>query len=102
MTVTFEKRQVVVTGAGGGLGPKVVEAFRSAGATVHTPTRAELHAERILVNAVMPDTIDTPANRAAMPKADFSKWTSPEAIAKTIAWLASAENASVTGTEVLV
>src|SRR3954471_6513025 len=38
---------------------------------------AELRAEKILVNAVLPDTIDTPKNRADMPKADFSRWTPP-------------------------
>jgi NAD(P)-dependent dehydrogenase (short-subunit alcohol dehydrogenase family) len=51
----------------------------------------------ILVNAVLPDTIDTPANRAAMPGADRSGWTAPEAVASTILWLASPGNASVTG-----
>lgn len=58
---------------------------------------AELSSDRILVNAVLPDTIDTPANRAAMPDADFSKWTTPFSIARTIAWLASPENDTVTG-----
>lgn len=58
---------------------------------------AEVRRDGILVNAVLPDTIDTPANRAAMPNADRSTWTSPEAIARTIAWLASPENATVTG-----
>jgi NAD(P)-dependent dehydrogenase (short-subunit alcohol dehydrogenase family) len=58
---------------------------------------AETRAGRILVNAVLPDTIDTPANRAAMPQADFTKWTQPEAIARSIAWLASPENSVVTG-----
>jgi NAD(P)-dependent dehydrogenase (short-subunit alcohol dehydrogenase family) len=197
-------RHVVVTGAGGGLGPAVVESLRGAGAVVHAPTRLELDlgdeqavarwyaalpglwasihvaggfapgnvedtsldtftaqwrinavtaflasreaarrlrktgggrivnvASRaavdhpggkaayvmakaavaaltrslaaeardagILVNAVLPDTIDTPANRAAMPGADFSRWTPPADIARTIAWLASPENATVTG-----
>jgi NAD(P)-dependent dehydrogenase (short-subunit alcohol dehydrogenase family) len=58
---------------------------------------AEMRASGILVNAIAPDTIDTPVNRQAMPKADFSQWTRPSAIAGTIAWLASPENESVTG-----
>lgn len=58
---------------------------------------AETRASGILVNAVLPDTIDTLANRAAMPAADFSGWTSPDSIARTIAWLASPQNASVSG-----
>jgi len=59
---------------------------------------AECRAEGIFANAVLPDTIDTPANRAAMPGADTSKWTRPEAIASSILWLASPGNATVTGT----
>lgn len=63
---------------------------------------AEVHGAGILVNAVLPETIDTPANRAAMPGADYSKWTSPVLIAKTIAWLASPENTTVNGSLVPV
>lgn len=43
----------------------------------------------ILVNAVAPSIIDTAANPAEMPKADFAKWPKPEEIAKTILFLAS-------------
>jgi NAD(P)-dependent dehydrogenase (short-subunit alcohol dehydrogenase family) len=59
---------------------------------------AECRDDGIFANAVLPDTIDTPANRAAMPGADYSKWTRPEAIASAILWLASSGNATVTGT----
>lgn len=205
MALSWQGAHVVVTGAGGGLGPAVAEAFRAAGATVHAPKRSELDlldeaavaryyaalpslwasvhvaggfsmapvtetslddftaqwrintvtaflacreavrrmragkaggrlvnvaaraavehpggklayvsakaalvgltrslaaetaAEGILANAVLPDTIDTPANRAAMPGADYSRWTPPEAIASAILWLASPGNATVTG-----
>jgi NAD(P)-dependent dehydrogenase (short-subunit alcohol dehydrogenase family) len=205
MAGSLQGAHVVVTGAGGGLGPSVAEAFRAAGAVVHAPARAELDlldepavaryyaalpslwasvhvaggfsmapltetslddftaqwrinavtaflasreavrrmrtgkaggrivnvasraavehpggkiayvsskaalaaltrslaaecaAEGIFANAVLPDTIDTPANRAAMPGADFSRWTRPEAIAAAILWLASPGNASVNG-----
>ena len=38
----------------------------------------------ITCNAIIPTIIDTPQNRNAMPEADFSTWTSPRAIAKTI------------------
>jgi NAD(P)-dependent dehydrogenase (short-subunit alcohol dehydrogenase family) len=48
-------------------------------------------------NAVLPGTIDTGANRAAMPGADRQRWTSPEAIARTIAFLLSPRSAPVTG-----
>lgn len=47
----------------------------------------------ILVNAVAPATLDTPANRQAMPQADFASWTKVEEVAKTILFLASSKNA---------
>jgi NAD(P)-dependent dehydrogenase (short-subunit alcohol dehydrogenase family) len=52
----------------------------------------EVAKDDILVNAVAPVTMDTPANRRAMPKADFSAWTKVEDVAATILFLASPEN----------
>jgi len=75
-------------------------AYVAAKAAVTAMTRAlaaELQPTKILVNAVIPDTIDTPSNRAAMPKADVSLWTPPAAIAEAIVWLASPANTTVTG-----
>lgn len=40
-------------------------------------------------NVVLPGTMDTPANRKAMPNADFSKWVQPASVASLITWLAS-------------
>jgi NAD(P)-dependent dehydrogenase (short-subunit alcohol dehydrogenase family) len=54
-------------------------------------------AEGVRVNAVLPGTIDTEANRRAMPGADRSKWTSPEAVAGVIAFLLSDDSAPTTG-----
>jgi NAD(P)-dependent dehydrogenase (short-subunit alcohol dehydrogenase family) len=51
----------------------------------------------VRVNAVLPTTIDTPANRAAMPDANFSLWTTPEQIAAVIHWLASDAAIAVRG-----
>lgn len=51
----------------------------------------------VRANCVLPATIDTPDNRAAMPKADFSKWTPPSAIAGLIAFLLSPRSAPLTG-----
>lgn len=48
-------------------------------------------------NCVTPGIIDTPENRAAMPQADFARWTSPAAIAEVIAFLLSPASAPVTG-----
>jgi NAD(P)-dependent dehydrogenase (short-subunit alcohol dehydrogenase family) len=63
---------------------------------------AEVAARGILVNAVAPSIIDTPANRAAMPKADHAAWPKPEEIAATIAFLASPANQVTTGAVVPV
>jgi NAD(P)-dependent dehydrogenase (short-subunit alcohol dehydrogenase family) len=57
----------------------------------------EVKADGILVNAVVPSIMDTPANRAAMPKADFSKWPKVEAVAQAILFLASGENVLTSG-----
>jgi NAD(P)-dependent dehydrogenase (short-subunit alcohol dehydrogenase family) len=57
----------------------------------------ELKARGINVNCIVPGTIDTPQNREAMPKADFSTWVPPEDIAHVIAFLLSEEARSVTG-----
>jgi NAD(P)-dependent dehydrogenase (short-subunit alcohol dehydrogenase family) len=62
----------------------------------------EVLAENILVNAVLPSVIDTPANRKSMPNADHASWPKPTEIAQTIAFLASPENALTTGTLVPV
>lgn len=51
----------------------------------------------ITVNAVAPSTMDTPANRAAMPQADFSKWVKVESVAEVIAFLAGDSARDITG-----
>jgi NAD(P)-dependent dehydrogenase (short-subunit alcohol dehydrogenase family) len=80
--------------AGAGMG-----AYAASKAGVHRLTEA-LGAEwkgRITVNAVLPSTIDTPANRASMPKADFKKWVTAEELAEVILFLASDAASGVTG-----
>ena len=51
----------------------------------------------INVNSVLPSIIDTPENRAAMPKADPSKWVSPQALADVIRFLASDAASAIQG-----
>jgi NAD(P)-dependent dehydrogenase (short-subunit alcohol dehydrogenase family) len=80
--------------AGSGMG-----AYAASKAGVHRLTEA-LAAEwkgRITVNAVLPSIIDTPANRASMPKADFGKWVTPQELADVILFLASDAASAVTG-----
>ncbi len=62
----------------------------------------ELKARGINVNCIVPGTIDTPQNREAMPKADFSTWVPPEDLANVIAFLLSDDARSVTGAAVPV
>jgi NAD(P)-dependent dehydrogenase (short-subunit alcohol dehydrogenase family) len=57
----------------------------------------ELAGDGILVNAVLPSIIDTPANRAAMPSADHAAWPRPAEIAETIGFLASPGNTLTSG-----
>jgi NAD(P)-dependent dehydrogenase (short-subunit alcohol dehydrogenase family) len=74
-----------------------------AGMTAYTASKAgvaaltaalaeEVAKDGILVNAVAPSIMDTPANRQAMPKADYGLWPKVEEVAATIAFLASPEN----------
>lgn len=56
----------------------------------------------ITVNIVLPGTLDTPANRAAMPDADFSKWVNLEDVAQLTLLLASAARTSINGSAIPV
>lgn len=57
----------------------------------------ELEGHGITVNAVLPGTMDTLANRTSMPKANRSAWVSTDAVAAVIEWLLSDTAAAVTG-----
>lgn len=57
----------------------------------------ELKHSGINVNAVLPSIIDTPANRNAMPDANFDEWVSPEQLAEVICFLASEAASAVHG-----
>ena len=63
---------------------------------------AELKGSGINVNCVLPGTIDTPENRADMPKADTSRWVQPEALANVILFLASDAACAVHGAAIPV
>ena len=56
----------------------------------------------VCVNCVLPSVVDTPANRAASPDADTSKWVQPEDIGAVIAFLCSREARAVTGAAIPV
>lgn len=80
--------------------PAGIAAYASSKAAVVALTESlqkEVESHGLRVNAIVPTTIDTPANRAAMPTADFSLWTPPAKIAEVIFWLASDAAATVRG-----
>lgn len=80
--------------AGSGMGP-----YAASKAGVHRLTEA-LASEwkgKVTVNAVLPSIIDTKTNRADMPKADFSKWVTPQELAEVILFLASDAASGITG-----
>ena len=51
----------------------------------------------ITANVILPGTMDTPANRADMPTADFSQWVPPEKVAHLALWLSSEEASHISG-----
>jgi NAD(P)-dependent dehydrogenase (short-subunit alcohol dehydrogenase family) len=80
-----------------GAGFAAYGAAKSAVARLTEVMAAELAPRRIRANGVMPAIIDTPANRADMPDADFATWTTPEAIAEVILFLASEAARAING-----
>ena len=63
---------------------------------------AEYRQSGVRCNAIVPSVIDTPANRAAMPDADHSKWVAPGAIARVVRFLVSDDSAPTSGAAVPV
>lgn len=80
--------------AGSGMGP-----YAASKAGVHRLTEALANEwkGKVTVNAVLPSIIDTKANRADMPKADFSKWVTPQELAEVILFLVSDAASGITG-----
>ena len=81
--------------AAAGFGP-----YAASKSAVHRLTESladELKLKGVTVNAVLPSTIDTAANRRDMPKADFSRWVAPADLAAVILFLISDEAKAVTG-----
>jgi NAD(P)-dependent dehydrogenase (short-subunit alcohol dehydrogenase family) len=93
--------RIVNVGAMGAMkGASGMGAYAASKAGVMRFTEAladEAKLKGITVNAVLPSIIDTPANRADMPKADYSRWLQPVEIARVIAFLMSDAASAVTG-----
>ena len=63
---------------------------------------ADLKGTGVRANSILPSIIDTPANRNAMPNADFATWPKPEDIARVILFLASDEAKVIHGAAIPV
>lgn len=77
-------------------------ASKAAVLTLTESLAAEHKSNGINVNCILPGTIDTPQNRAAMPDADFSRWVPPAALADVVVFLASGSSRAVTGAAIPV
>ena len=108
---------MILTGAGGrivnvatrpalewraGAGMVAYTASKAAVAALTVALAEEVVKAGILVNAIAPSTMDTPANRQTMPKADHAAWAKVEEVAATILFLASPENRVTRGAVVPV
>jgi len=85
-----------------GAGMAAYAASKAAVAALTVALAEEVAKDGILVNAIAPSIMDTPANRNAMPKADYSLWPKVEEVAATILFLASPDNRVTRGAVVPV
>ncbi len=96
--------RIVHVAAGAGArsfaGASVYAASKAAVLRITEAISEENKTSGITANCIMPGTIDTPQNRAAMPDADFSIWIQPTQIAAVVAFLLSREAGAVTGAAV--
>ena len=105
---TGEGGRIVNTGARPGLewrsgaGMAAYAASKAAVLAFTVALAEEVAKSGILVNAVVPSIMDTPANRAAMPRADYAAWPKVDEVAATILFLASPENRVTRGAMVPV
>lgn len=88
----------------------VARPWTSAGAAAYAASKAavvalaraaaaEVLGGGVRINAVSPSTLDTPANREAMPGADFGAWVSLDAAARTIGFLLSDDARDISGVD---
>jgi NAD(P)-dependent dehydrogenase (short-subunit alcohol dehydrogenase family) len=80
-----------------GAGAAAYTASKAAVVALAQAVAAEVTGSGVRVNAVLPSTLDTAANRRAMPDADASQWVSPARLAELIAFLLSDNGRDITG-----
>ncbi len=77
-------------------------ASKAAAVAMIASLAADLKGTGVRANSIMPSIIDTPANRHAMPDADYAKWPKPEDIAKVVLFLCSDESKLIQGAAIPV
>jgi NAD(P)-dependent dehydrogenase (short-subunit alcohol dehydrogenase family) len=77
-------------------------ASKAAAVALMDSLAADLKGTGVRANSILPSIIDTPANRIAMPNADFSRWPKPEDIARVILFLSSNDAAVIHGAAIPV
>lgn len=104
--IAQKKGSIINISGGAGLkGTSKNSAYSAAKSAVIRLTEsmaAELKADGIRVNCILPGTIDTPENRAAMPKADFSHWVAPQSLADVIVFISSDAASRINGAAIPV
>jgi len=85
-----------------GAGMTAYTVSKAAVAALTVALAEEVVKDGILVNAIAPSIMDTPANRGTMPKADYALWPKVEEVAATVVFLASPENRVTRGAVVPV
>ena len=80
-----------------GVGMGAYAASKAGVAKLTEALAEELKDRGVTVNAILPSIIDTPANRADMPDADFSRWVTSEEIAELVVFLLSDRARAITG-----
>ena len=101
--VARKRGSVVVVGSrageqpGASAGAAAYAASKSAVVTLARAVAAEVLEHGVRVNAILPSTLDTPANRAAMPKVDPSRWVSLDSAAGVVAFLLSDAARDISG-----
>jgi NAD(P)-dependent dehydrogenase (short-subunit alcohol dehydrogenase family) len=94
-----------ISARGARTGRKHAAAYAVAKSAIITLTEVqaeEMRDQGVRVNCILPSIIDTPANRAAMPDADFSRWPRPEAVARVLLFLASDDAKLISGASIPV
>jgi NAD(P)-dependent dehydrogenase (short-subunit alcohol dehydrogenase family) len=100
-----EGRILNISARGARSGRKNAAAYAVAKAGIITLTEVqaeELRDQGVTVNCILPSIIDTPANRAALPNADFGRWPRAEEVARVLLFLASDDAKLISGAAIPV